>query len=70
MRRTEESYYYKIIGRKGSSFTQLTNSELSVFYEGQQLLKLQSDLSNRLKANNLNVATDNLNFLLGPYKIQ
>jgi retron-type reverse transcriptase len=53
-----------IISRKGSSLTQLTNFELSGFYEGQQLLKLQSDLTNGLKAKNLSIIMSNPDFLV------
>lgn len=53
-----------IISRKGSSLTQLTNSGLSGSYEGQQLLKLQNNLSNGLKANNLSAILSDPNFLI------
>lgn len=53
-----------IISRKGSSLAQLTNFELLGFYEGQQLLKLQSDLTNGLKAENLSIIMSDPDFLV------
>ena len=53
-----------IINRKGSSLARLVNSELSGFYESQQLLKLKSDLANKLKAKNLSIIMSDPDFLL------
>jgi retron-type reverse transcriptase len=53
-----------LISRKGSSLTQLTNSELSGSYESQHLLKLKKDLSKGLKATNLSLVMSDPNFLI------
>jgi group II intron reverse transcriptase/maturase len=56
-----------MIDRKGSSLTQLTNSELSGFYGNQQLLKLKSDLDNGLKAKNLTAIMSDPDFLIASW---
>ena len=53
-----------LVSRKGSSFTRLTNSELSGSYESQYLLKLKKNLSNGLKATNLSVIMSDPDFLV------
>ena len=54
----------RLITRKGSSLTQLTNSELSGSYKSQHLFKLKKDLSNGLKATNLSVIMSDPDFLI------
>ena len=53
-----------MISRKGSSFTRLTESELSGSYKSQHLFKLISDLKNGSKATNLSVIMSDPNFLI------
>lgn len=53
-----------MISRKGSSLARLTNSELSGSYESQHLLKLKSDLFNKLKATNLSIIMSDPKFLV------
>lgn len=53
-----------MISRKGSSLARLTDSELSGSYENQHLLKLKSDMANKLKAKNLSIIMSDHNFLI------
>jgi len=64
-RRNRSTAY--MINRKGSSLTQLTNSELSGSYGSQQLLKLKSDLNNGLKAKNLTAIMSAPDFLIASW---
>ena len=56
-----------MINRKGSSLTQLANSELSGSYKSQQLLKLKSDLDKGLKAKNLTTIMSDPDFLIASW---
>ena len=56
-----------MINRKGSSFTQLTNSELLGSYKSQELLELKSDLDKELKAKNLTTIMSDPGFLIASW---
>ena len=66
-RRNRSTIYTYTVDRKGSSFTQLANSELSGSYVSQHLLKLKSDLNNGLKAKNLSDLMGDPDFLIASW---